>query len=60
MFVLQEVFVRDCVVVKSGKKKQDKPFLAKIASIWQETGSYSVFDKVLFSDLYSGSIVYHI
>ena len=31
----QEIYVRDCVAVKSGRKK---PYIAKVASLWQETG----------------------
>jgi len=37
MFI-QEVHVRDCVVIKSGRKKMDKPYIAKVASLWQESG----------------------
>ena len=33
---LQELCVRDCITVKSGKRKQDRPYIAKIGSIWKE------------------------
>ena len=35
-FHLQEVYVRDTIEVKSSN--EDRPFIAKIASIWQESG----------------------
>lgn len=31
------VVVRDCVLVKSGSRKKDLPFVAKIAQLWEET-----------------------
>lgn len=36
----EEIFVRDCVTIRSGVKKNDRPYVAKIASIWQEPGGY--------------------
>ena len=30
--------MRDCVLVRSGTKKSDKPYIAKIASLWKESG----------------------
>ena len=35
---MQVVFVRDSIVVRSGRKKIDNPYVAKVASIWQESG----------------------
>ena len=29
--------VRDCVLVKSGPRKKDIPFIGKVASFWQAT-----------------------
>lgn len=34
--IQQELWVRDCITVKSGKRKQDRPYIAKIGSIWKE------------------------
>ena len=31
--------------MKSGRRKQDKPYLAKIASIWEETGMDRIMRK---------------
>ena len=38
IILIQKLFVRDCILVKSGKRKEDKPYIAKVASIWQESG----------------------
>ena len=38
IILIQKLFVRDCILVKSGKRKDDKPYVAKVASIWQESG----------------------
>ena len=32
----QELWVRDCITVRSGKRKKDRPYIAKIGSIWRE------------------------
>jgi hypothetical protein len=32
----EELWVRDCITVRSGKKKKDRPYIAKIGSIWRE------------------------
>ena len=37
-FYKQEIYVRDCVVIKADTEKQDNPYVAKIGSIWQESG----------------------
>ena len=34
--VQQELWVRDCIIVRSGKRKQDRPYIAKVGSIWKE------------------------
>ena len=36
--------MRDCITVKSGKRKQDRPYIAKIGSIWKEEKGKSVFN----------------
>ena len=41
LFYLQKVFVRDCILVRSGRKRNDNPYVAKVASFWQETGNTS-------------------
>ena len=38
----QELYARDCITVKSGKKKQDTPFIAKIGSIWRDGEGESI------------------
>lgn len=48
MFI-QEVHARDCVVIKSGRKKMDKPYIAKVASLWQESGMGSGTRPLMFS-----------
>ena len=37
-FDIQDIFVRDSVVIRSESGKSDKPYVAKIGSIWQESG----------------------
>ena len=34
---MQEIYVRDCVVIKAGSDDGD-PYVAKVGSIWQEPG----------------------
>lgn len=36
---IQEIYVRDCVAIKAGSGKDEKPYVAKIGSIWQEPGN---------------------
>ena len=36
---IQDIFVRDCVVIKSDPDSDEKPYVAKIGSIWQEAGN---------------------
>ena len=36
---IQDIFVRDCVVIKSNPDSDEKPYVAKIGSIWQEAGN---------------------
>ena len=31
------VRVRDCVLLRSGPKKTDLPFVAKVASLWEDS-----------------------
>ena len=39
--VAQVIFVRDNIVVRAGgDDRGDKPFIAKIASIWRETAGW--------------------
>ena len=45
--------MRDCITVKSGKRKQDKPFIAKIGSIWKDDSGMSLISFVFWSDLHS-------
>ncbi len=36
--------MRDTVTVKSGTRKEDAPFIAKIAAFWQESGiRYTIY-----------------
>ena len=35
---VQEIFIRDCVVINAGTEKRKNPYIAKIASIWREPG----------------------
>ena len=35
---VQEMLVRDCVVINAGTEKRKNAYIAKIASIWQEPG----------------------
>ena len=42
MHYIQDIYVRDCVVIKSDIEMEDKPFVAKIGSIWQEPGIESL------------------
>lgn len=36
---IQDIYVRDCVVIKSDSGNEEKPYVAKIGSIWQEPGN---------------------
>lgn len=44
------VRVRDCVLLRSGPKKTDLPFVAKIAALWEdpETCKFNVVDIMKF------------
>ena len=56
---LQELWVRDCITVKSGKRKKDKPYIAKIGSIWRENnGELYTHDLMWFLAIGLGSMVY--
>ena len=37
---LQQLYVRDCIMVRAGKRERDKPYIAKIGSIWKEDEGY--------------------
>lgn len=36
------IYARDCVLLKSGSRKNDLPFIAKIANLWEDpvSGEY--------------------
>ena len=40
------IHVRDCVLVKSGPKKSDVPYIAKISALWESDGGK--FSTTLF------------
>lgn len=47
-----KIVVRDCVLLKAGPRKNDLPFVAKIASLWEnpEDGMYST-KRITYFDI---------
>ena len=41
----EEVSVKDCILLASGNRKKDLPYIAKVNSLWEnpEDGEYSIF-----------------
>ena len=49
--------MRDCIILKAGVRKQERPYIAKVASFWQENGELSCLSANTYSILSKGSVM---
>lgn len=52
------IYARDCVLLKSGSRKNDLPFIAKIANLWEDpaNGKYRLLLLLLLYDTFTGKV----
>ena len=54
---VQEIFVRDCVVINAGTEKRKNAYIAKIASIWRESGKRLITESSLITPILSVTVI---